>query len=1053
MDKHQPGRKKSTNKNANKKEQSFPWDRTFDALDDVVFILQEDFTIKKINQKGATLLEREKKDIKGQKCYELFHDTTTPPKNCPLCRSKKTRRTEYSEIYVEKWKSWFSLKSTPIINENGDIKDYVDLMRDITPQKIMQEEMAQSEEKHRLLYENAPLAYQSLDEEGCFLDVNPSWLTTLGYERADVIGKPFSSFLHPDWKQHFEKNFPEFKKKGSIHDVQFKLRHKDGHYIDVSFEGCIGYNMDGSFRQTYCVFKDISSTKKATEALEAREKRFRQIYENLSVGLARISLDNRILEANEAYAEMLGYDAKVLIGMHLKSFTMPDVLDENLENQARLIRGEIDHYRMEKHFIHKSGKTVYGILDANLVRDVNGHPDHLIGSVIDISGRKEMEKALKKSEERLQLAVKSAKIGLWDQDFVNGIITRNEEWAEMLGYKLREIENNLTALQNLVHPDDKAKLDENILEHERGKKSHFSIEHRLKTRDGKWKWVLNTGKIVERDKNGIPIRATGIHLDIHDQKITEEALRNSENMMRSIFRVAPTGIGVVINRIITEVNMMVCEMTGYSKEELLGKSARVFYPTEEDYNYVGKEKYKQIKEHGTGIVETRWQKKNGIIINIIMASTPIDPKDLSRGVTFTALDITKRKEYEEKLKRKNEEYLVLNKELQKSLKKIQEINVELEGAKNKAEESDRLKSAFLANMSHEIRTPMNGIIGFSEMLTRSTISDEKRAFYSKIVVENSKQLLSIVNDILDISLIESDTLQLMPDNFSINEMADEVFAFYMPQARNKGLDLHLRKGLNDNESYIYADKRRLRQVFDNLISNALKFTPKGKIEFGYRSKDDKLLFFVHDTGVGISKKYQQKIFDRFVQEDMESSRKFGGTGLGLAISKKLVELMKGEVGLESEKGKGTKFYFSIPYHPTKMEDKEKKGERINQDNYTILIAEDEDVNYLFLEEALKDEGLKILRAKNGLETLKMLRKNRKIGLVLLDIKMPEMDGYETVRKIKEEQPKLPVIAQTAYAMAKDKDKILSAGCDEYISKPIQLEELFQKINQFLPGKD
>ncbi len=184
MDKHQPGSKKSTNKNAYQKAHS-SWDQTFDALDDVVFLLQEDFTIKSINRKGAALLEKEKKDITGKKCYELFHDTTTPPDDCPLCKSKETRKTEYSEIYIEKWKSWFSLKSTPIINDNGDIEDYVDLMRDITPQKSIQKELAQSEEKHRLLYENAPLAYQSLDEDGCFLDVNPSWLNTLGYKRAD----------------------------------------------------------------------------------------------------------------------------------------------------------------------------------------------------------------------------------------------------------------------------------------------------------------------------------------------------------------------------------------------------------------------------------------------------------------------------------------------------------------------------------------------------------------------------------------------------------------------------------------------------------------------------------------------------------------------------------------------------------------------------------------------------------------------------------------------------------------------------------------------------
>jgi len=417
----------------------------------------------------------------------------------------------------------------------------------------------------------------------------------------------------------------------------------------------------------------------------------------------------------------------------------------------------------------------------------------------------------------------------------------------------------------------------------------------------------------------------------------------------------------------------------------------------------------------------------------------------------TFQDITDQKNAERELKNKNEEYLSLNEELNESLERIKLINLELEEAKEKAEESDRLKSAFLANMSHEIRTPMNGIVGFSEMFIREDIDKEKRNFYAKVVMDSSKQLLNIVNDILDISMIESNTIKLVKEEFVLNDLMNEIFAFYNPKFNTTDIKLYIGKGLKDEKSIIKTDRQRLRQVISNLMNNAIKFTNLGHIKLNYSLQNDHILFCVEDTGIGIAKNEQAKIFERFQQVDMESTRLYGGTGLGLSISKKLVELLGGKIWVESEKGQGSRFLFTIPYTADIKKKPITKSQPISKEDktFTILVAEDEELNYLFIEETLSELDVKLIAAKNGKETVDIFKENPKIDLILMDIKMPIMDGYEATKQIKKLNPDIPIIAQTAYAMASDKAKAIKAGCDEYLAKPINSDELIETIHKYL----
>jgi hypothetical protein len=425
----------------------------------------------------------------------------------------------------------------------------------------------------------------------------------------------------------------------------------------------------------------------------------------------------------------------------------------------------------------------------------------------------------------------------------------------------------------------------------------------------------------------------------------------------------------------------------------------------------------------------------------------------------THIDISKQKRSEADLKAQMdanqmlyEEYQVQNEELLNSIERIQRINEEFQIARQKAEVSDRLKSAFLANMSHEIRTPMNGIIGFSEMMTDPDLTAADRNEYAKIIVDSSRQLLAIVNDILDISRIEAGLVFLAWEDTSVNELINTLFAFFEPQAVEKNVILKSVKSLNDKESEVRTDKTRLRQILTNLLNNALKFTAVGEIEFGYVLTEGVLQFFVRDTGIGIPPELHEKIFEPFRQAELEISFHYGGTGLGLSISSKLAELLGGKIWLESEPGKGSVFYFTIPYNPTVVESISNAPIGKEQDpqasGTVILIAEDDDTNYSFLETALSRENAKLIRATNGLQAVEMCTNNPAIQLVLMDIKMPVMNGYDATRKIKENRPDLPVIVQTAYAMNEDRKKANEAGCDDYIAKPIRITELLKIVSKY-----
>ncbi len=382
-----------------------------------------------------------------------------------------------------------------------------------------------------------------------------------------------------------------------------------------------------------------------------------------------------------------------------------------------------------------------------------------------------------------------------------------------------------------------------------------------------------------------------------------------------------------------------------------------------------------------------------------------------------------------------------------------QIEDELIKAKIKAQENDKLKSAFLANMSHEIRTPMNGIIGFSEMMSAPDLNSEKRKYYAGIIHNSCHQLLSLINDIIDISKIETNQVSLNDDIVDLPVLLLKLFSFFSPSAKKNSINLYIKRDLDTDHLKTVTDEAKLNQIIMNLLGNALKFTRQGWVELGCRQRSDtELEFYVRDTGKGIRSENLEMIFERFRQEETSLSMNHGGTGLGLAISKAYVELLGGRIGVESVPDQGSTFHFTIPFKAPVTRAEPISGTAHQNPDWrdkTILIAEDEEFNLIYLEELLSLTRVKILHAVNGKEAVELCRSHPEINLVLMDIKMPVMNGIEALQAIHVFRPDLPIVANTAYAMSGDQEKLIQSGFSGYIAKPFAKNDLLNKISSIL----
>jgi PAS domain S-box-containing protein len=616
---------------------------------------------------------------------------------------------------------------------------------------------------------------------------------------------------------------------------------------------------------------------------------------------------------------------------------------------------------------------------------------------------------------------------------------------DLFGYEPEEFYNFPLLVRRIIHPDFLKYFIDHWRSLLKGEAPEY-YEIKIIKKNGEHRWVLQKNLMI-KDTSGRAVAIEGIVTDITSRKITEEALINSEAEKKAILDNLPhlawlkDSDGKYLS-----VNESFAASVNRNIEEIVGKTDYDLYPEkdaqryrEEDLRIILTKKKLFIEEESNG----KWYET---------FKAPIfDIEGQIIGVTGIALEITKRKKNEEEIKNYSEKLAIQN-------VKLKLINDELKAAKERAEESDKLKSAFLANMSHEIRTPMNAILGFATLIRNRVLSEEKRRDYIDLINANCRQLLHIITDIIDISKIEADQISVFNKNFPLNKLMNELFLNYKNQTElvKKPVQIIVKNGLRNEDSAVFSDKVRIEQILSNLLSNAIKFTEKGAIEFGYRIENKRdILFFVKDTGIGIPEAEIRYIFDRFRQVSSSFNKIYGGTGLGLSISKGLVEKLGGKIWAESEIKKGSAFYFTIPYKPGILLEKPTEtdySKTYNWEGKTLLIAEDEEANFNLLATILDPTKVRVIRVKTGKDAIEKCKEDTSVDLVLMDMKMPDLNGFESTREIKLIRSDLPIIAQTAYAMSTDEENCLKAGCDDYISKPLRIDNLLSKIDKHLQEK-
>ncbi len=630
--------------------------------------------------------------------------------------------------------------------------------------------------------------------------------------------------------------------------------------------------------------------------------------------------------------------------------------------------------------------------------------------------RKDAIAQLKASNERYKTLVQQAGDAIFLCDMYGKIIEANEKTFSMLNFS--EMEFLQKKVSELASPSvtrkQKDELWNRLL-----KERVIEFETLLCDKTGREFPVEISSGIVEIGGENFVL---SIARDIGERKKSEEKIR------QLTLGVEQSPASIVITDLdgkIQYVNKKFTEISGYSAEEVLRQNPRILKS--------GKIPDRVYKKLWTTISSGKeWQ---GELIN----------RRKNQSLYWELVSISPIKNE----KGETTHYIAVKEDITKS----KEMEAELRKAKQKAEESNKLKSEFLANMSHEIRTPMNGIIGFASLLEDDELSSESRKNYVQVIQNSTRQLLHIIDEILEISKLQTHQVKKVDREININEMLFRCFSEFDKVAKNKGLSLYVKKGLSDKAAHVYVDGDKLHKVIDNLLENALKFAQQGYVEMGYTRKGDKMTFYVKDTGIGIGPKARELIFEQFSQEDKRLSRSAGGLGLGLSIVKGNVELLNGKIRLESKKGEGSTFFIEIPYQPVHPELANVAGEDKGKgwENITVLVTEDEEVNYQYLEILLKKYqfDMRVLHAINGKEAVSLCAKYPEINLVLMDIKMPGMSGLEATRKIKEQNPDLTVVAQTAYTALENQEEAQKAGCTAFLRKPTRKADLFKVLDKYL----
>lgn len=976
---------------------------------------------------------------------------------------------EYESVGVEKYRqikkkgtgsveTRFRCKDGRILNVNLSSAplDKHDLLKGVTFTVLDITERVRAEEalnwEKSLVYSlmsTLPDRIYFKDLNSRFIRINKAQANAFNLEEpCHAIGKTDSDFFTGEHAMQAFEDEQKIIRTGQSINLEERETHRDRSDTWVATVKMPLLDREGDIIGTFGISRDITERKLAEAALNESEERFRNLYNDAVAGLYRTNPQGEILLANNTLVKMLGFSSfEELSERNLKLTGYEPVLKR--QQFADQIEKEGEVKDMESVWVCRDGKEIFVRESAKAIYDSEGKILYYDGTVVDITEQKNTDRALSKIQHLFETLALVSPVGIFRTDADGNTTYVNPTWSELSG--LSPEEGFGVGWLKIIHPEDRKQLSEawsNNLSH----KKESSAEYRLIRPDGKVIWVM--GRAVPELIGNELIGYVGTITDITELKKVEEILRESEEKFRSTMENSADAIFITDQKGKYQyVNKAAAEMLGFTSEELLSKTILEITPPDKTESSL--EIFNQVLSEGKVYAEIYLQRKDGSYVTVDLNSVLL-PGGMVYG---SCRDITERKQVQEELKKYHEHLEEL----------VYERTKEFNKAKKEAEEANKAKSEFLANMSHEIRTPMNAVLGYSELLSSTTV-DQTQENYINSIKSSGRSLLTLINDILDLSKIEAGKLDLKYDYVDTCFFFTEFERIFSHKVDEKGLKLILDISAG-TPAGIKIDEARVRQIVFNLIGNAIKFTSEGKIvlkvftenpQIVKYSEDEAdelidLIIEVQDTGIGITKALQEEIFKPFVQE--RAKEHHGGTGLGLTITRRLVSLMHGTITLQSKPGKGSTFRVRIPrieYQRafTRLDiDIKINPSEILFEKSSIIIADDTEHNRNYLRDALKTSGIKITDAEDGITAYK-IAKEIVPDLIIADVLMPKTDGYWLLNKIKADQrlKHIPVIAYSASVLKDQKDRINKSDFAGLLVKPVKVTELYYELMRFLPYK-
>ncbi|GEM_PF-974062 len=844
-----------------------------------------------------------------------------------------------------------------------------------------------------------------------------------------------SMFVAGDWDRLKAAAKSALERRNPFH-LELQFIRQDGDVRCVSTFGETLLDKEGCVIGLNGTVQDITTQRLSEEKIRKSEAKYISIFENTGTATLLVEEDMTISMANIQNFQMTGYTPEELVGRKWIQFVDPLSLEIMQKNHLlRRAHPGMAPDKYEVKLIRKDGQVRDTVISIGMIQNTK----QSIVSMFDITDHKQAQEALIESREIYKVVADKMTDVVWLMDLSGKSLFVSPSITQFTGYSIEEYLNQ--TIDDRFTPES-AKIANQILKEKMQDVSKFpekfkgyslSLQLEYRCKDNQTKW----GELMISPYFGKNNHLNGLHgatRDISERKSAEENVRK---LSRGVEQSPVSMIFTNLEGRIEFVNPKFTEMTGYISDEIIGKVARILKP-----GSTSPELHQKIWE--TILSGKEWKgefiskKKSGVQYWESISVSPI--MDWEGSIT---------------------NFILITEDISDRKNMIKELT----SSRDQAEESDKLKSAFLANMSHEIRTPMNSIIGFADLLSdpELTVADRKR--FTQIIKSRSNDLMHLVNDLLELSRIESGNAVIVQERVALNDIIDEIQTIFLQKLHsidNKDIELSFSKPLSDDQAIINSDVYVVKQVFSNLIDNAIKFTSHGVIHFGYLPpKANEITCFVSDTGVGISNKNQQVIFEHFRQAEMTDPHKYGGTGLGLSICKGSLALCGGRIWVESDPGEGSTFYFTLPFKPmaksgyepikaivTELPREDQQGQFL-WTGKRLLLVEDEETNLEFLKVILKKKQPELICIKTAFELRNLYSDLETFDIILLDLRLPDAEGWDLVREIKDRRPDLPVIAQTAYAMSSDRQKCLEKGFDNFISKPINREILIKMISGYL----